>query len=257
MESTPPELPRAFPEHADSSSVSSLCHIMMSGIMMPYDILVHHIPVIYLAYDKNLSFSNKTHVSILSRGYMASIKASYMIHNESLHMWWLFKRYTVLKIAVVLVYDKYIPILCLVYAKIFMFSSFNQLCFYWKNNNEIAAASLNQYVHMHSEARDITQSLVKHVLLSSHIWQVYDRYMHVIYLQLTSSCSAGHFRAFLVFQARRAASDLNFLRIRSVLATERPPTRHLESWHPDIPTYTCIYRHMTVWTGIWRYMTVT
>jgi hypothetical protein len=35
--------------------------------------------------------------------------------------------------------------------------------------NIFAAASLNQYVHMHSEARDITKSLEKHVLLSSHI----------------------------------------------------------------------------------------
>ncbi len=43
--------------------------------------------------------------------------------------------------------------------------------------------------------------------------------MHVIYLQLDSSSSAGRFRAFLVFQARRAASDLE-LRILSVLATE-------------------------------------
>jgi hypothetical protein len=50
-------------------------------------------------------------------------------------------------------------------------------------------------------------------------------YMHVIYLQLDSSSSAGRFQAFLVFQARRAASDLDFLRIHSVLATERPPTR--------------------------------
>ena len=42
---------------------------------------------------------------------------------------------------------------------------------------------------------------------------------------LDSSSSARRFREFLVFQARRAASDLDFLRIRSVLATERPPTR--------------------------------
>ena len=49
--------------------------------------------------------------------------------------------------------------------------------------------------------------------------------MHVIYLQLDSSSSAGCFLAFLVFQARWAASDLDFLRIRSVLATDRLPTR--------------------------------
>ncbi len=36
--------------------------------------------------------------------------------------------------------------------------------------------------------------------------------MNVIYLQLDSSSSAGCFLAFLVFQARRAASDLDFLR---------------------------------------------
>ena len=38
-----------------------------------------------------------------------------------------------------------------------------------KKNNEMATASLNQYVQMHSEARDITQFLEKHDLLSSHI----------------------------------------------------------------------------------------
>jgi hypothetical protein len=65
------------------------------------------------------------------------------------------KSYTVLKAAVV--NDKYNRNICLVYAKIFMF--FNQLRFYGRNNDEIATASLNQYVHMHSEARDITQSL--------------------------------------------------------------------------------------------------
>ncbi len=46
---------------------------------------------------------------------------------------------TMLKTAAV--YDKYKPNICLVYAKIFMF---------FRNNNEIAMASLNQYVHMHS-----------------------------------------------------------------------------------------------------------
>ncbi len=76
------------------------------------------------------------------------------------------KSYTVLKTAVV--YDKYKPNKCLAYAKIFVF--FNQLRFYWRNYNEIATASLNQYVLMHSKARDITQSLEKHVLLRSHIW---------------------------------------------------------------------------------------
>ncbi len=39
-----------------------------------------------MAYDKNL-VSKKNHVSILSTGYMASIKA-FNIHNESLHKWW-------------------------------------------------------------------------------------------------------------------------------------------------------------------------
>jgi hypothetical protein len=56
----------------------------MSGISMSYDILVH-ISVMYLSYDTNL-FSNKIHVSILSSGYMASIKASHT-RNDSLHMW--------------------------------------------------------------------------------------------------------------------------------------------------------------------------
>jgi hypothetical protein len=137
------------------------------------------------------------------------------------------KSYTVLKTA--LVYDKYKPSIYLAYAKIFMF--FNQSRFYWSNYNEIATASLNQYVLMHYKARDITQTLEKHVLLRSHVWQVYVKYMHGIYLQslleslLDFSPSAPRFREFLVFQARRAASDLDILRIRSVLATERPPTR--------------------------------
>jgi hypothetical protein len=42
----------------------------------------------------------------------------------------------------------------------------NPLRFYWKNNNEIATTGLNQYAHMHSEARDIAPFLEKHVLLS-------------------------------------------------------------------------------------------
>ncbi len=90
------------------------------------------------------------------------------IHTMSLYIRgdYFLKSYTVLKTAVA--YDKYNSNICLVYAKIFMF--FNQLCFYWRNNNEIATASLNQYVHMYSDARDITQSLEKHGLLSSHIW---------------------------------------------------------------------------------------
>ena len=64
------------------------------------------------------------------------------------------------------VYDQYKSNIFLVYAKIFMF--FNQLHFYGRNNNEIATAGLNQYVHMDSNARDITQSLEKHGLLSRH-----------------------------------------------------------------------------------------
>ncbi len=75
------------------------------------------------------------------------------------------KSYTVLKTAAV--YDKYKRNICMVYAKIFVF--FNQMCFYGRKNNEIATSSLNQHVYMHSEARDVTQSLEKHVLLSSHI----------------------------------------------------------------------------------------
>jgi hypothetical protein len=89
------------------------------------------------------------------------------IHTMSLYIRgdYILKSYTVLKTAVV--YDKYKPNICLVYTKIFMF--FNQMYFYLRNNNEIATASLNQYVHMHSNAREITQSLEKHGLLSSHI----------------------------------------------------------------------------------------
>ena len=153
------------------------------------------------------------------------------IHTMSLYIQvrgdYFLKSYTVLKTA--LVYDKYKTSISMAYAKIFM--CFNQSRFYWRICKDIATASLNQYVLMHSKARDITQSLEMQVLLRSHVWQVYVKYMHGIYLQslleslLDFSPSARRFREFLVFQARRAASDLDILRIRSVLATERPPTR--------------------------------
>jgi hypothetical protein len=44
---------------------------------------------------------------------------------------------------------------------------FNELCFYGRNYNEIATASLNQYELMHYKAWDITQSLEKQVLMRS------------------------------------------------------------------------------------------
>jgi hypothetical protein len=44
---------------------------------------------------------------------------------------------------------------------------FNELCFYGRNYNEIATASLNQYELMHYKARDITQSLEKQVSMRS------------------------------------------------------------------------------------------
>jgi hypothetical protein len=49
--------------------------------------------------------------------------------------------------------------------------------------------------------------------------------MNVISLQVDSSSSAARFRACRVFQARRDVSDLESLRISSVLTTESPPTR--------------------------------
>ena len=49
--------------------------------------------------------------------------------------------------------------------------------------------------------------------------------MDVISLQVDSSSSAARFRACRVFQARRDVSDLESLRISSVLTTESPPTR--------------------------------
>ncbi len=66
---------------------------------------------------------------------------------------------------------------------------------------------------------------LKHVFLSTCIWQVYIRYMYVISIQLDSSSSAARFRACLVSLARRDASDSDFLWILSVLITERPPIR--------------------------------
>ena len=86
------------------------------------------------------------------------------------------KSYTVLKSA--LVYDNNKQGIWLAYAKIILF--FNKLCFYGRNFIEIAMASLNQYERMHYKARDITQSLEKHGLLSRHKWLVYVWYMHVI-----------------------------------------------------------------------------
>jgi hypothetical protein len=88
------------------------CH--MSGISISYGISVHtSILVIYLAaaYDTNL-FSNKTHhdVSILSSGYMESIKASKASESNTHFL----KSYTVLKTAVVYHDDKYKPNMCLV-----------------------------------------------------------------------------------------------------------------------------------------------
>ena len=49
--------------------------------------------------------------------------------------------------------------------------------------------------------------------------------MNVISLQVDSSSSAARFRACRVFQAPRDVSDLERLRISSVLTTESPPTR--------------------------------
>ncbi len=98
----------------------------MSGISMSYDISVH-ISVIYLSCDTNL-FSNKTHVSIISSGYMARHPSKLPIQAMSLYICgdYFPKSYTAIKTAVV--YDKYKPKICLVYANIFMF--FDQLCFY-------------------------------------------------------------------------------------------------------------------------------
>jgi hypothetical protein len=76
----------------------------------------------------------------------------------------------VLKIAVL--YDRILPNIRLVYAKIFMFFKFQSIAFLqsnYRNITKLPTASLNQYEHKHSKARDITQSLEKHVLLSSHI----------------------------------------------------------------------------------------
>ena len=71
----------------------------------------------------------------------------------------------------------------------------------------------------------ITQFLRMHALVSIDIWKVYEWYMNVISLQVDSSSSAARFLACRVFQARRDVSDLERLRISSVLTTESPPTR--------------------------------
>ena len=64
----------------------------------------------------------------------------------SMHVVYFLKSYKVSKIA--MVYDKYIPYICMVYTRIIMF--FNELRFYCKLIHETATTSLNQHVLMHS-----------------------------------------------------------------------------------------------------------
>ncbi len=131
------------------------CHMTSQFIYLSY---IYYMSLIYSP-TKLVSLSYR--VGVWHPSKLPIQKMSLYIRGD-----YFLKRYSVLKMAVV--YDKYKPSICSIYAKIFVF--FNQLHFYWRNNNEIAAASLNQYVLMHSEARDITQSLEKHVSLGSHIW---------------------------------------------------------------------------------------
>ena len=65
-------------------------------------------------------------------------------------------------------------------------------------------------------------ALKKHDLLSDRIYTVYPWYIPCIYHAY--SCN-GHLRARLVAQPRLEASDRDFRRSFSVLATERSPTR--------------------------------
>jgi hypothetical protein len=59
---------------------------------------------------------------------------------------------------------------------------------------------------------------------------VYTWYISSVYLSLCSR-PAEHFRARFVSQALLAASDLDVLRIRCVLATDRPP---MQGWQMPI-----------------------
>ena len=64
----------------------------------------------------------------------------------SIHGVHFLKRYKVSKIA--MVYDKYMPYICMVYTRIIML--FNESRFYCKLIHESPTASLNQHVQMHS-----------------------------------------------------------------------------------------------------------
>ena len=99
------------------------------------------------------------------------------------------------------------------------------LRFYCKCVHETATASQILHMHMQPWAGGITQFLRMHALMTIDISQVYERYMNVISFQVDSSSSAARFQACRVFQARRDVSDLERLRISSVLTTESPPTR--------------------------------
>ena len=147
--------------------------------------------------------------------------------NLSIHGISFLKSYMVLKIF--MVYDRYILWLLLVYTKIML--SFNSLWLYHKRNHETATTNQIQHAQMHYEAGDSTWSppneskafFTEHSYMTG-ICQVYA--CHIFQLDASESASAARlFRACRVSQARRDVSDLDFLRILSVLATESPPTR--------------------------------
>ena len=93
---------------------------------------------------------------------------------------------------------------------------------YWcQENDETAIMSCNSHVPITSNAGDIKTSLKMQFYTA---W-ISERYIPGIYQVYTyHMSSAAILRAFLVSQARLDVSDLDFLRILSVLATESPPT---------------------------------
>ena len=90
-----------------------------------------------------------------------------------------------------------------------------------KDSDESAIMRQNLHVHITTRAGNIISSLKMHFYSA---W-ISDRYMQGIYQAYTYHISsAAIVRAFLVSQERLDASDLDLLRILSVLDTESPPT---------------------------------
>ena len=110
-------------------------------------------------------------------------------------------------------YTKYMHGICLTYT-IFKFFKLSK--------QQSMLGELEIHVRSMEFQDNYSIALKKHDLLSDRIYKVYSRYIPCIYHAY--SCN-GHLRARLVAQPRLEASDRDFRRSFSVLATERSPTR--------------------------------